>query len=199
MVYEGEEWYEVIDLEIPGRGLNWVQKRVYRSRRILNSPLGHNWTHPLLDYLQILSDGTVRAFGGVAPGDTTRFDDWVEDGDNPGSYIAPKGIFSRLTYDDNGTSGDVSDDSFRLVDRDGSQREYGAIIDSISPLFAIEDKFGNRMDLFYEDVERPSLLTRVNDTLGRDILYEYYPTTDNNPGRHNRLKTITDFSGREIK
>ena len=198
LVYQGEELYEVTDLTIPGRGIDWVQKRVYRSRRLLNSPMGHNWTHPFLDYLEIRSDGTVRSYGGVAPGDTTRFDDWMEDSANPGSYLPPKGIFSRLSFDDNGTPGDASDDRFMLIDRDGAKREYGPIVDQTAPLTVIEDNFGNRMELFYEDSERPILLTRINDTLGRDILYDYYPADELNPGRRNRLKRITDFIGREI-
>ena len=198
LIHKGEERYDVTDLTIPGRGLDWTQRRVYRSQRVINSPMGYGWTHPLLDYLEMRLDGTVRAFGGVAPGDTTRSDDWVEDSSNPGSYTAPKGIFSRLTRDDSGTPSDPDDDTFLLVDRDGSKREFGPIIDGRAPLTAIEDKYGNRMKLYYEDTERPLHLTRVNDTLGRDIVYEYYPNDDPNPGRRNRLQRITDFLGRQV-
>jgi len=206
--FRGEEVYRTTDLTIRGRGLHWRHTRTYRSRDARITPQGANWTSNYQDWLTVLSDGRVRAHAGVSPGDVDRFDDWEPDPDHPGAFIAPPGIFSTLLRSENGT-GDV----FTLIDRDGTRRAYTLVKDddaavaadqdaTLAMLSAIEDRNGNRLELFYENELCPALLTRVSDTLGRDIIYEYTPLTPENepiPARRGRLKRIRDFTGRQIR
>ena len=194
----GEERYVVADLRIPGRGFDWHQTRVYRNRRDTNTPMGHNWSHPYQDYLLVLSDQSIRGFTGPDPGENARGDNWPADPQDPQQYLPPRGFFSTLSQQPQEGVKANGGTTFLLTSRDGTRREYGQPAGAAYYLTAQEDRFGNRMEFFYDDPVRPHLLTRAIETLGRTIFYDYYASDDSNPGRWDRLATITDFFDRVI-
>jgi len=67
--------------------------------------------------------------------------------------------------------------------------------DTDGKLLEIRDRNDNLMTFHYEAPGFPKRLTRVNDTLGRDIVYRYI-TSGANAGR---LMEIEDFIGRKVK
>jgi RHS repeat-associated protein len=188
----GDEYYSVVDLSIPGRGFDWAHVRTYRSRAERETRQGFNWDFNYNTRLSFLASGDIVLF----EGDRVRAEVYRL---NPatGTYQTPAEYFTRLVQtmvDVGNTPQNPADDipGFRVLDRSGTSLFF-----DLSGLLAfIEDRNGNRMEFFYEDLARPDLLTRVTDTMGRDIFYFYYDATDTNPGRRNRLREIEDFRGR---
>jgi YD repeat-containing protein len=108
---DGEYHLRQVDLEIPGRGLNWQFARAYRSGADFETPLGHNWDFNYDRRLWIARDPNLTdiqlSFPNAHVGDVVRIDgagraDWyARNGD--GSYTAPNGFFTRLVNNANGT------------------------------------------------------------------------------------------------
>ncbi len=62
----GEFYHSVVDLQIRGRGLDFVWARKYRSKAGPNTPMGNGWDHAYNIFIQqdgldiLLSDGNAR-------------------------------------------------------------------------------------------------------------------------------------------
>ncbi|MFA5810980.1 MAG: RHS repeat-associated core domain-containing protein, partial [bacterium] len=192
---------EVLDVEralkTPGRGMDFEFVRTYRSRIEYDGPMGYNWDHNFNKRLLKVD----HAYCDAHPLDTCCTDvEWKEkpadyvacyirfDGnarydaykyDEAGNYFkAPYGYFDRLVKHDDGT--------VTIRDRQGVTNHYAAD----GPCTAIEDRFGNRMELIYEGSGASRRLARVIDTLGRAIEFRY-------SGKH--LVEVEDFAGRKLR
>lgn len=161
------------DLTIPGRGdLDFRLERVYRSGWNFDGPLGHNWTGPLFEVLQVQGNGDVRRANGSG-----HVDLWVRQIN--GSFVAPRGFFGTLIRD--------TDGRYILRFPDGSRCHYR----NDGRLLAKEDRFSNRM-LFKYDAE--GNLSQVLDVYGRIIQFIF----ETAPDGIKRLTRARDFANREV-
>ena len=172
----GEFYQRITDLAIPGRPgaegmLHYAFRRHYRSRLDANGPLGHNWNHNYFERLDVQSDGVFHDNG------LDRADFYAKT--NTGDFVAPPEFFTTLLQQPDGT--------FELHSRGGTIQTF----DTDGTLLAMQDRNGNFMTFHYNAQQQ---LIRVNDTLGRDIVYRYLPDGIN----AGRLQEIEDFIGRRV-
>ena len=164
----GEEVLTVEDLRIPGRGMDFVWRRTYRSRYDYNGPLGFNWDISYNERLEIMENGDVKRLNGMARVDYYRLDHGA------GGYVSPGGFFDVLKAN--------TDGSYTLRDPTGSKTHF----DRVGRMTTKEDRNGNRIQFEYED----NRLRTITDTLGRNIEVFF-----NSAGR---IERIRDFTGREL-
>ena len=172
----GELQAEETDLVIPGRGLDFVWTRTYRSRTGSNTPQGNGWDFSYNVSLSQQPDGTIQICMGNGRCDT---------------------------FYPNGTNGWACDEYFvqvRDLDADGMPDVLFAdtgkwlfnAFDGANPaggkLKSIIDRNGNTLSLSYDSSGR---LSSIADTLGRTNLVSY-----NSSGR---IESVTDFTGRVVR
>ncbi|MCI0636248.1 MAG: DUF6531 domain-containing protein, partial [Actinobacteria bacterium] len=175
--HSGEEHFDRVDLQIPGRGdIHFRLERRYRSRIEYDGPLGHNWDLSYGEGLFIEANGDVTRTNGKSHVDT-----WSRNGD--GSYASPKGFFGTLIRDVDGT--------YVLRERDGFKRVFRAD----GRLLCHVDRFGNRM-LFEHD--HRGNLDFVVDPYGRQVDFVFRRFDDGQGGFADRLVRVVDFIGREV-
>ena len=168
----GELVIEATDLSIPGRGFDFVMKRVYRSQYNFDGVLGYNWDFSYNDRLFVPAAGAadqdvLRANG------VTRVDRF--DRNANGAFASPPGSYTGLRRN--------PDQTFTVRARDGFRRHYAAD----GRLTSLVDRHGNTMRFAYAQ----GRLSVVTDTLGRPIRFSY-----NDVGR---LEAVTDFIGRQVR
>ena len=173
----GEFFEYKTDLSIPGRPgadamLHYSFQRFYRNQITIDSPLGQKWDHNYFEHLQLEIDGGVTHFNGLG-----RSDKYLKN--NLGNFVAPALFFTTL--------GRKPDGSYLLRYNNGTTKTF----DTDGKLLKILDRNNNFMSFFYNAQRQ---LIRVNDTLGRDILYQYVPSGAN----AGRLMEVDDFFGRKI-
>ncbi len=190
-LHSGELYQYEEDLRIPGRGIDWVFARKYRSGIIYEGPLGHNWDFNYNRRLILATPqnaGTLPATGlprKPQPGDVVRMDGLgrydLYQLQTDGTFLSPAGFYTRLTS--------ASGGGFVEWDQRGNSSEYGPPnSDGLSRLVAMRDRNGNTISFTYDTQGR---LSQAVDTLGRLIDYSY--------DTHGRLASVTDFVGRSIK
>jgi RHS repeat-associated protein len=188
-LYQGESQYQVTDLTIPGRGINWQMTRAYRSSMLTAGPLGHNWQFSYQRELEVVTAQDLpelqASFPSAKVGDVVRLDGldradlYVQNPD--GSYTAPAGFFTRLVLNTDGT--------YSERDSTGDVVTYSpAASDGIAEMSSLADRDGNTMRFQYDSEGR---LTEVLDTMGRPIQYFY----DSN----SELIEVQDFMGRQLR
>ena len=158
---------------IPGRGLDFVWTRTYRSRIGGETTQGHGWTHSY-DLRVVAQGNDVRVADGRGRDDLYRRrpgDTFVAEGLFREGRFEPDGSFV-LTFEDTGTW------SFHPLD--GS-----AVAGKVS---AITDRNGNAITFEYDPAGRLSL---VVDTLARGIQVQY--------GTNGKIDCLVDFTGRQVK
>ncbi|MCP4657523.1 MAG: hypothetical protein GY856_19125, partial [bacterium] len=64
LLHSGEMSQEVTDIQIRGRGLDFVFSRTYRNQTLDNGPLGPGWDHAYRARLRPLPNGDVELFDG---------------------------------------------------------------------------------------------------------------------------------------
>jgi len=165
------------DLSIPGvpGATGMVQfsfQRQYRAQLSTDGPLGHNWNHSYFERLNVQIDGSIVDVNGLGRNDRYLLN-------NMGNFVAPPEFYTTLVRNPNGT--------FTLRYRRGTTKTF----DTDGKLLEIRDRNNNFMSFFYNGQGQ---LVRVNDSLGRDILYVYV-TSGPNTGR---LMEIDDFNGRKV-
>jgi YD repeat-containing protein len=185
MLDTGEFVYGETDLSIPGRGFDFQFRRTYRSQAIYSGPLGWGWDFNYNKRLLAMYNGDMIYFDGS--GRRERFKA-IKNGNVVSGYEAPKGWFVKLHR--------MQDGSTRIIYPDRTYESF----DSFGRLIGIQDRNRNKMEFFY-DVS--GQMSSVMDTMGRIIDFEYYPfeydeENDKVNATSGRLKTIRDFSGREI-
>ena len=176
LLHSGDLLQSEVDLKIPGRGMDYEFRRTYRSRIQYDGPLGANWDHNYNKRLVVQENGDIARFDGDA-----RFDIYKKNED--GTYTSPAGRFDVLSK--------LPDGTYQIRDRHGVFNRYS----SAGFITSITDSNNNAITFEYADVAGASRLTKVTDTLGRAIQYQY---TTSGPAT-GRLQKITDFSGRSVQ
>lgn len=164
----GEKTLTEVDLRIPGRGMDFVWQRSYRSRYDYDGPIGHNWEHNHNQRITITDTGDARSSNGEA-----RVDYYMSNGDD--TFTSPPGFFNVLRRNADGT--------LTLRDPSGMRTQF----DSLGRLIARIDRNGNSIGYRYNADDR---LDRITDTLGRHIEISYNAL--------GRIESVEDFFGREI-
>ncbi|MFO1476622.1 MAG: DUF6531 domain-containing protein [Verrucomicrobiota bacterium] len=167
----GEVQGQVADLVIPGRGLDFVWARTYRSRTALPGGMSPGWTHSYDVSVSQTSGGVV-----------------VADGTGRGDLYSPgaNGVYSRP---DVFNEGRLSNSVFTLTFPDTGRWVFNPLDGTAAAgkLAQITDRNGNTMALGYDTSGR---LVQVVDDLGRTNTVSY-----NTSGQ---LAAVTDFSGRSV-
>ena len=187
----GELYQYVEDLRIPGRGIDFVFARKYRSGVIYEGPLGNSWDHTYNRRLVLVTGQNSSTLPHATlprepqPGDVLRMDGLGRPDmyqiQPDGSFLAPIGYYTRLE-----TS---TDGGYIEYDRRGGAAIYAPPTTSgLSVLVAKRDRNGNELRFTYDAQGR---LDTVVDTLGRVIDYAY--------DGQDRLVQVTDFTGRSIE
>jgi hypothetical protein len=192
-LYAGEMKIHTTDLTIAGRGFGWAFSRSYRSQASHLRPAATgdfvaDWAFNYSDDRLIRDGRNIVKFSGEL-----RTDVFIA-ADTPGVFIAPMEYYEQLVLNDRG--------DIEIRRRDGllmTYRGFGEDAEQPAPaagrLLQMEDRNGNRMRFLHQ--KPPHLdkvvLTTVVDTMGRNIVYRYYPADDPNPGRRGRLKEVEDF------
>ena len=160
---------EEVDLVLPGRGIDLVWARTYRSRTGRTTPMGINWDHSY----NILAEQDPA---GIAVYDGTGRRDLYLPGTN--------GVY---TCDEFFNEGAVSNSVFTLTFPDTSRWEFRAFDGSPSSgkISRIVDRNGNALSLFH--AVNGQLVT-ILDSLGRTNTLGYTPD--------GFVSSFTDFSGR---
>jgi len=173
LLHSGELQQQTADLYLPGRGLDFVWTRTYRSRTGEPTPQGNRWTHGY----------DVRCL--VKPGETAA---WIYDGTGrkdlflrqaDGTFACP-GIFRE---------GTLADGVFRLTFADTGFWEFNpqGTLPAAGKLARIQDRNGNALTLGYDGEGR---LAAITDTLGRVHTVDYTP--------EGRIAGVTDSTGRTV-
>lgn len=185
LLHNGEFYYSSIDLAIPGRGLDYQFVRIYRSRANFKNVMGYNWTHNYDEHLVIFGDEVIHIDKGgekhIFKRDRISGYQQTPKRQNAGTpqrrYTSPPGIFSTLTVSNQKTA------SYILEDPDGLRTFFS----KSGLMIAKTDRFGNMLKFEHDKYGR---LTKVIDTLEREINYTYNPK--------GLLENVADFSGREL-
>ena len=173
LLHSGELQQQTADLYLPGRGLDFVWTRTYRSRTGEPTPQGNRWTHGY----------DVRCV--VKPGETAA---WIYDGTGrkdlflrqaDGTFACP-GIFREGTLADGVFRLTFADTGFWTFNPQGTSPAAGK-------LARIQDRNGNALTLSYDGAGR---LAAITDTLGRVHTVEYTP--------EGRIAAVTDSTGRTV-
>lgn len=174
----GEERFDRVDLWVLGRGgLDFELRRRYRSLLDYDGPMGFGWFFNYEEGLDVLPNGDVMRINGGS-----HIDTWTLNAD--GSYTAPQGHFRALLRQQDGT--------FVLRDADGFKRLYHA--DGFLARYI--DRHGNEMR-FEHDAD--GNLELVIDPYGRAIEFEYRALLNDRGELIDRLVTVRDFAGREVR
>ncbi|MFT5241035.1 MAG: RHS repeat-associated protein [Kiritimatiellia bacterium] len=170
-LHSGEVQQQVVDLSVPGRGLDFAWVRSYRSRTGSDTAQGVRWSHSY-DVRCVTNGPAVEVYDG-----TGRRDTYYLQAD--GNYSCP-GFFREGTFSNN---------VFRLTFADSGFWQFaplGGTPDS-GRLSRIEDRNGNAMTCEYDGAGN---LTRVLDTQGRTNVISY---------ANDRISSVTDSTGRRVR
>ncbi len=167
---------EEVDLAIPGRGLDFVFQRTYRSRTApSNSTMGIGWSHSY----EIRVGNWNSASG--------HFDLWDGSGRIDTFFRGTNGIYSR---DEIFSEGSVSNTTFTLTFADSGKWIFHPLDGSAQAgkIARIEDRNGNAMLLHYDGQGR---CAQIVDTLDRTNTLAYSPD--------GFVSAVTDFTGRSVR
>ncbi len=171
-LFSGEFYEAVTDLRIPGRGLDFVWARHYRSRYGQNSDIGNGWDFSYNIRIEMF-DVHVRVHDGHGRQDIYLL--------QPDGTYSRRELFNRGAFNPDGTFTltfpDMGIWNFRELNGSQAQGKIASIV----------DRNGNTLTFQYGSQGR---LTTVTDTLDRDIDVFYNP--------NGRIARIRDHSGREV-
>ncbi len=173
-LHTGEFHLSVVDLAIPGRGLNFVWARRYRSRLGPDTAQGNGWDFSY--NIAVRREGkAVRVHDGNGRSDLYR--------ERPdGSYVAEQ-LFQE------GRFGGAASRVFTLTFADGGAWVFHPLDGGArqGKIASIADRNGNTLRFDYDAAGRLSVVT---DTLGRIVRVFYRPD--------GRIGSIADFAGRAV-
>jgi RHS repeat-associated protein len=172
-LFSGEFYLRAVDMEIRGRGFDFIWSRKYRSRIGRDTAQGNGWDSGYDIRLEAEGSGYV-----LFDGDARQ--DRYERGSD-GSYVAA-GFFRRLVPESDGSLTLQFEDhrQWLFYRHDGSARA--------GRLASMVDRHGNVMQFFYDAQGR---LERVRETLGRDVVIRY--------NAQGFVESVTDFLGRQVR
>ena len=177
-LFSGERYERVVDLQIPGRGIDFVWGRKYRSRIGPNTAMGNGWDYSYNISIVQLGEDLVLLDG------DTRQDTYERQRD--GTWTAPE-FFRVFTQNEGGsdtlTFPDTSTWEFHEFD-DGPQA---------GKIRRIVDRNGNTISFDYDEQGR---LVTVHDSLdtedhNRDVTITY--------NRAGFIQSVTDWTGRQVR
>jgi YD repeat-containing protein len=171
LLHSGEIQQQVTDLTLPGRGLDFVWTRTYRSRTGQDTSQGTRWSHGY-DVSCVQNGTAVDVSDGTGRRDTYRLQ-------ADGTYTCP-GFFRE---------GALTGGVFRLTFADTGFWEFLPLdtAPAAGKLARIQDRNGNAITLSYDDGGK---LTQATDTLGRIHTVAYTPD--------GRVETVSDSTGRTV-
>lgn len=187
ILFSGQLYYQVVDLDVAGRGLNFRLVRTYAHQARYRGPLGHCWDHSynlwLREEQELTPDGRLvnvvyRSNGQVREDRYEQADGLDATGVGElsnlpdAAFSGPPGFFDLLSK---------SNGRYSLVRPDGITFRYGPDLQ----VERIEDLNGNVVTLAY-DAERR--LDTVTDPVGKRFLFRYDDL--------NRLREVRDEEGR---
>lgn len=176
--HNGEEHFERVDLEIPGRGeVHFRFHRYYRSRVSYDGPLGHQWDYNYNEYVVPLPGGDLDHVAGYG-----RVRRWTR---VPGTnrFVGERGQFRGMRQREDGR--------YEIRETTGLRR----VFQESGRLEAHVDRNGNRLIFEYDD---DGQLDLVIDPYGREVQFEFGVDADEAGGR-TRLLSLTDWTGREVR
>ncbi|MCK4764891.1 MAG: RHS repeat protein, partial [Candidatus Aminicenantes bacterium] len=185
ILHSGEFAVSEIDLQIPGRGFDFVFRRTYRSQVVYSGVLGWGWDHTYNRRILKMPGGDLLYYDGS--GRRERFKA-KKSGDTITGYEAPKGFFVKVKKYEDGT--------FKIL----HSNRFLEVFDSFGRLIELEDRSENKMEFYYNINGQ---LSTIVDTMERKFRLEYFPFEDAEGERmvdykSGRIKSISDFSGRKI-
>ena len=155
-LFSGEVQLQVTDMAIPGRGLDFIFARTYRSRTdaFSSGVMGSGWTHSCDIF-------ATQTNGGVAVADGT--------GRNDIYFLGTNGLYSRDQFFN---SGSMSNGAFVLTFPDTSQWVFNPFNSSTGAgkISSSVDRNGNRHIYIYGGQGQ---LTAMVDDLGRTNQFTY--------------------------
>jgi RHS repeat-associated protein len=192
-LFSGELYQEVTDLRIPGRGMDFIWHRNYRSRFGPNTEQGNGWDYNYNLRIErhaealVLCSGNGRrdVFTPEPGGKWTRAEFFQEIERNVGGTYT-------LTFANRGRW------EFRALDGSPAQGRLAAIADRNGNTISFQYDAGGRLRLITDTLDRDvvvehnadGFIESVTDWSGRSILYEYYQDGDAG-GSFGDLKSVT--------
>lgn len=176
-LHSGELHLQEVDLVIPGRGLDFVWARTYRSRIGPDSAQGNGWDFSYNLWIE-MAGNAVRVMDGNG-----RSDRYLLQPD--GSYAArqffregrfqPDGTF-KLLFADQGTwtffpldGSPLAGKVMMVADRNGNL--LGFDYDGMGRLNLVVDTLGRQIQIAHD---ASGHVQSVTDFLGRQVVYQYY-------------------------
>ncbi len=174
LLHNGEYVQEVIDLVIPGRGLDFRFARIYRGRSDFKGELGWRWTHSFAERLLPWEDEGRSGLTHVDERGRKFF--YAREG---GGFSSPPGVLSKLSEVDGGKLRIISIDGvvtefdsrgrpLSKCERHGNCMVYEYGEDGL--LAAIVDVFGRRVGF---ERRKDGFIAGLKDFAGRKVLFEY--------------------------
>ncbi len=197
-LFSGEFSEEVTDLRIPGRGVDFVWSRKYRSKIGRSTAQGINWDAPYNLYLEesgpdlTFFDGTGRKdrFAGQGDGTWTRREYFRVIGQEPdGTYTmthADKTVWTFAPFDGSPAQGKI----IEMTDRNGNTMAFD--YDGAGRLVTIHDTLDTPTHTRDITIAYNSdgFVESVADWAGRRVRYAYYQDGDAG-GSSGDLKSVT--------
>ncbi|MEW6744454.1 MAG: RHS repeat-associated core domain-containing protein [Planctomycetota bacterium] len=192
-LHSGEFHCSAVDLEIRGRGIDFVWARKYRSRLGSTTALGHGWDFSYNIWVErsghhiIVHDGNTRAdIYHLQPAGTYVADQFFHEGtfDEAGSFVltfADKGTWNFNPFDGSPSEGKIQS----IVDRNGNTIAF--LHDGAGHLTTITDTLLRQVHVAYNG---DGFIESVTDWTGRSVTYEYYRNGDAG-GSLGDLKSVT--------
>ncbi|MDB6066227.1 MAG: wapA, partial [Pedosphaera sp.] len=167
----GEVQVEAVDLVVPGRGLDFVWGRKYRSNVGRNYPTGNGWSF-CYDVRCVQNGADMDVFDGSGRHDTY--------------FHQTNGTFARDEFFNEGT---LTKQVFRLTFPDTSFWAFNPLDGSAKAgkIAISQDRNGNALQFTYDSSGR---LATVIDTLNRTNTITYDSS--------GRIYSVADFSGRSV-
>ena len=178
-VANGNLVLEERDLQIAGTGLDLALARYWNSQTRRETDLGSGWSFGTGDGVELkqLSDGDVRFFG--PSGYAVRFNS--QEG---GSYSVPSALNATLTKRNQNPGWEL----------EFYESEERYVFDGQGRLIEDIDRNDQKISFAYDAAGR---ITRITDTQGRPVTFEYYPESD--PEAGGLIRAMTDVAGRRFE
>ncbi len=191
ILFSGQLYYQVTDLEVRARGLGFKLTRTYLNQMVYKGPLGYCWDHSynlwLREEQELLPDGSTRNVVYRSNGQV-RDDRYLQVVGAPVGELPPLSDFADATFE--GPPGffdrlEKSGGEYELEMVSGVTIHYNVRLQADS----LVDTNGNTVTLDYDPDGR---LTVVTDPVGKQFGFEY--------DELNRLRRVRDTEGkREIR
>lgn len=193
-LFSGEFTLHVTDLRIPGRGMDFVWARSYRSIIGVDTAQGNGWDCGHARRI-VAAGSSIALHDGRGRIDTYSFNKkrnaWEAPGffrsltlEPEGTYVLrfPDGSKWRFAgFDDTASAGRIISN----IDRNNNSESYE--YDAAGRLVSIVDTLGRPIVIAYND---DGFIASVTDFSGRQVRYEYYQDGDAG-GTHGDLKSVT--------